>query len=175
MEHFIDSLSKQLAKTASRRAMLGVASRTLFASFVTSTGVGRFWARAAQTTTSSPQTCPSCGTCQQCNTQAGKCGQDCENPCTAAVLCNLAQQFPPYFTLHTFLAGLFPICIDLEAFVIQVPKVNQTSVLSQSYTGTDPSQTATLFFTDTNAGFGAYAIQYSKEVPQYVYTVNQFG
>src|SRR5215469_141976 len=45
MERFIDSLSKQLAKTTSRRSMLSITSRILFGTFVTSTGIGRLWAQ----------------------------------------------------------------------------------------------------------------------------------
>lgn len=47
MERFIDNLSKQLARTTSRRSMLSITARTLFASFVSSTWIGRLWAQAA--------------------------------------------------------------------------------------------------------------------------------
>ena len=48
MELLIDNLSKQLAKTTSRRSMLSIASRTLFASFVTSTGIGKLLAQTSE-------------------------------------------------------------------------------------------------------------------------------
>ncbi|SRR6266567_121694 len=174
MEHFIDSLSKQLAKTTSRRGMLSLSSRTLFASFVASTGIGRLWG-SSTTTLSSSQVCPSCGTCQQCNTQAGKCGQDCENPCTAAVLCSLAQQFPPYLTLQSFLAAQFTSASVPEALVLVEPSVAQSKVLSTAYTGADPSVTANLYFTETSSGFNAYAVTYSNGAPQFGYFIAANG
>jgi hypothetical protein len=45
MEHFIDDLSKQLAKTVSRRDMLSITSRTLFTAFLASTSVAKLWGR----------------------------------------------------------------------------------------------------------------------------------
>jgi hypothetical protein len=44
MEHFVDDLSKRLAKAVSRREMLSISSRTLFTAFVASTGIGKLWA-----------------------------------------------------------------------------------------------------------------------------------
>jgi|ERR1700674_213899 len=174
MEHFIDSLSKQLTKTTSRRSMLSLASRTLFASFVTSTGIGRLWG-SSTTTLSSTQVCPSCGTCRQCNTKAGKCGQDCEDPCTAAVLCSLAQQFPPYVTLQSFLTAQFTSASVPEALVLVEPSVAQSKVLSTAYTGSDPSITANLYFTEASAGFNAYAVTYTNGAPQFGYFVTPSG
>jgi hypothetical protein len=174
MEHFIDSLSKQLTKTTSRRSMLSLASRTLFASFVTSTGIGRLWG-SSTTTLSSTQVCPSCGTCQQCNTKARKCGQDCENPCTAAALCSQAQQFPPYVTLQSFLGNQFTATGEPQALVFMEPSVSQTEVLGTTYTGTDLSKTATLFFTFAPSGTNAYAVQYSNGTPQFGYFVDPLG
>src|ERR1700740_1100053 len=123
MEHFIDDLSKRLAGAVSRRDMVSSTARTCFVAFVSSTGIGRLCASSA-TTQSSSQACPTCGTCQQCNAKARKCGQDCENPCTAAILCSLAQQFPPYMTLQSFLGAQFTASGEPEALVLIDPSVS---------------------------------------------------
>src|SRR5438876_126784 len=143
MDHFIDDLSKRLATAVSRRNMLTIASRTLFGAFVAHTGVGRLLASSA-TTLSSSQVCLGCGTCQQCNTKAGKCGQNCEDSCTAAILCSTAQQFRPYVTLQSFLGGQFTATGEPQALVLIEPGVAQTAVLTTVYTGADPGVTAKL-------------------------------
>jgi hypothetical protein len=175
MEHFIDDFSKRLGKAVSRRDVLSISARTIFAAFISSTGVGKLWG-SDTTTLGSSQVCPSCGTCQQCNTVAGKCGQDCDNPCTAAVLCNLAQQFPPFVTLQSFLASQFTGNVsEPQAIVLQVPSVGHPSVLWQMYTGTDPNQTAMLLFSNSGNGLNAFAIQYNNGVPQFGYLVSTSG
>lgn len=172
MERFIDDFSKQLAKAVSRRDVLSVSARTMFAAFVSSTGIGRLWGQ-----TTSTSSCPACGTCQMCNTRAGKCGLDCENPCTSAVLCSQAQQFQPYLTLQSFLAEQFTGgTSEPQALVFQQPSMGQTTVLSTGYTGTDPSQTATLFFTVAGTGaMNAVAIQINNGVPRFGYFVSTDG
>ena len=64
MEHFIDDLSKQLAKGVSRRNMLSATSRALFGAFVTSTWVGRLWAGSTSTVAGGVDS-PSCGAVQK--------------------------------------------------------------------------------------------------------------
>src|SRR5215471_21484429 len=51
MEQFIDDFSKQLAKAVSRRDVLSIGARTVFAAFVSSTGIGKLWAKARSTST----------------------------------------------------------------------------------------------------------------------------
>jgi len=66
MERFIDDFSKRLARATSRRDVLSMGTRTLFAAFISSTGIGRLWAH-----TTSISTLPgdvggsSCGAVQQ--------------------------------------------------------------------------------------------------------------
>jgi len=176
VELFIDRLSKQLARTTSRRSMLSITSRTLFASFLTSTGIGRLWGSTGMTqTTSSSQTCPSCGVCQQCNTIAGKCGQECENPCTAAALCLTAQQYSPYKILQSFLVAQFTGASEPEALVLIEPSVRTTAVLSTNYVGTSPAQTARLVFTSSSFGLNAYAVEYVNGSPKFGYFVSSLG
>jgi hypothetical protein len=179
VEHFIDNLSKELAKTRSRRSMLSMTSRALFASFMTTTGIDRLWAQ----TSSTASTCPSCGTCERCNTSAGKCGLACENPCTAAVLCNQAQQFPAYLALQSFLANEFTAATSgPQAVVFQVPSESQSTALATTYAGSDPTITATLFFTEISrnpsgkdSSFSAFALQFKNGVPQVGYIVDSNG
>ena len=174
MEHFIDDLGKRLANAVSRRDMLSITARTFSAAFLSSTGIGKLWA-SSNANPNSTQVCPSCGTCQQCNTKAAKCGQDCENPCTAAVLCPTAQQFPPYVTLQSFLSDQFTFASEPQALVLIEPSVAQATVLSTTYTGADPSVTANLYFTETSAGYSAYALTYSNGAPQFGYFVAANG
>jgi hypothetical protein len=47
VEQFIDHLSKQLAKTTSRRSILSITLRTVSAAIVTSTGIGKLWAQTS--------------------------------------------------------------------------------------------------------------------------------
>jgi hypothetical protein len=174
MEHFIDDFSKRLGKAVSRRDVLSIAARTCFATLLTSTGIGKLWAIGTTTLTSS-QVCPACGTCQQCNTAAGKCGQECENPCTTAVLCSTAQQFPPYVTLQSFLAEQFTSASEPQALVLIEPSVTQVDVLSTQFTGPDPDVSATLFFTKNSGGSNAYGVKFQNGTPQYGYFVGVGG
>src|SRR5258705_79494 len=101
MEAFIDNFSKRLAKAVTRRDLLSITSRTLFAAVM-----ARFW--TGSTATAAPS-CPSCGTCQACNVQSGQCDKKCPDPCTAARLCTAAQQAPAYVTLQNFLGVQFTV------------------------------------------------------------------
>jgi hypothetical protein len=168
VELFIDHLSKQLARTTSRRSMLSITSRTLFASFVTSTGIGKLW---GQTTTSA---CPACGTCERCNVNSGKCGYQCEK-CAAASLCSQAQQFPSYTTLQNFLAQQQFTGSAPQALEIINSDDTITSVLATNYIGTAPNQTALLTFTVTTTGLSAYVMQFLNGSPVFGYFVSPDG
>src|SRR5215471_17919621 len=66
MEQFIDDFSKQLAKAVSRRDVLSIGARTVFAAFVSSTGIGKLWAKASSTSTVPGDVgTTSCGAVQQ--------------------------------------------------------------------------------------------------------------
>ena len=174
MEYFFDDLSKRIATAASRRDMLSITARTCFAAFLSSTGIGKLWASSTKALSSS-QVCPGCGTCRQCNTKAGKCDEDCEDRCTAALLCLIAQQFPPYVTLQAFLATQFTSASNPDALVLIEPGVKHAKVLSTTYSGTDPSATAKLYFTETTGGFNAYAVTFSNGAPKFGYFVAANG
>ena len=154
--------------------MLRVTGRSFFAAFAASTPISKMWA-SSTTSPNSTQVCPTCGTCQQCNTKAGKCGQDCEDPCTAATLCSTAEQYSPYQALQSFLAGQFISVSEPEALVLVEPSVSQTAVLSTQYTGSDPTVTAKLYFTTDGSGFNAYGVRFQNGTPQYGYFVGVGG
>ena len=170
MEHFIDSPSKELAKTTSRRSLLSITSRTLLASFVSSTGIGRLWGQSSGTTSS----CPACGTCERCIVNSGKCGYRCEN-CAAAALCSQAQKFPSYVTLQNFLAQQSFTASEPQALELINTDDTISSVLGTNYVGNSPNQTATLTFTVATTGLNAYAVEFSNGSPQFGYFVSADG
>jgi len=173
MERFIDHLSKRLAKAVSRRDMLSITSRTIFGTLVSSTGINKLWASNTTLGISSSQACPSCGACVRCNLNSGQCKENCER-CTAAMLCSQAQQFAPYVTLYNFFSAQFTES-EPQAMVVINKDDTITSVLGTPYTSSDPSRTATLFFTTSVRGLNAYAVQYVDGMPQSGYVVASNG
>jgi hypothetical protein len=65
MEHFVDLLSKKLATTTSRRGLLAITSRTAFAAFVTSSGIGRLWGQIVSSAPKATAGSSRCGAVQK--------------------------------------------------------------------------------------------------------------
>lgn len=171
MERLFDDLSKRLAKAVSRRDMLTVTSRTVLGTLFASTWVGKLWGRTAAVASTSP----SCGTCQTCNAKTGKCGLDCEVPCAAALLSDLARLFEPYLTLQDFLVQQQFTGGEPQALVVINSDDTISTVLGTSYTGSLPNQTAQLMFTLADIAPTAYAVQFLDGSPQFGYFVSATG
>ena len=169
MELFIDHLSKQLARTTSRRSMLGTTFRAAFGAFLSTTWMGKL--RAATSSIS----------CQMCIIPSQQCGLPCPTDTTKNIS-QEAQQFSAYVTLQNFLSANFTT--GQTTALITGPNPFR-GVLGTTYIGSDPTETAMLFFvegSESGASFvlpgntlSAFALQYRNGTPALVYAVDTNG
>jgi hypothetical protein len=170
MEHFIDSLSKKLAATASRRVMLSTTSRALFASFVNSSGLGRLWDLGSSSVASG--VCPGCGTCELCNLDTGACGAQCPNPCVTHDLCEDAHENRHYLKLESYLNSRgFTVVRGPESVGNANDHKHRGFVLVTFYATLDPTHTAALFF--RKHGSVPFAIEFENETPTFGYIITK--
>ncbi len=185
MDNWFDALSKRLAGDVSRRDALRIIVSATVGGLLSSSGLPRLWANTAssvggQAIAPADVVCPDCGTCEMCDLDAGECGLPCDDPCTAAVLCNTAQTYEPYVTVERYITD-FGFTADGEptALVTLEGGAITMSVLATTYTFTaplDPSRTATVFFSqDATGEVHAYAITYQDGVPQHGIVVTPEG
>jgi hypothetical protein len=173
MQDLLDSISKDLARAVSRRAAVRIVGRTLFGVFVSLIGLGRVWAR--QYASEATSSCPSCGTCQQCDVESGTCGK-CSTLCEAAVLCKKAAVYKPYVTLRDFIVGQDQSASGPpHAFVSAKSTKILGSTLVTSYTGIHGITTFDLMYVQAGSQSQAFAVQYLKGVVQYGYLINTNG
>lgn len=96
MESFIDRLSKDVARTTSRREALKVTGYAVLGTLFASVGWKKTWAQS---------TTLNCSSCQTCDLDAGQCGLPCDDPFTAPFICDLASRDTAVHDLSTFLTA----------------------------------------------------------------------
>lgn len=128
--------------------------------------------------------CPDCGaTCQACDfdsaTQTTSCGSDCDDSCTAALLCTQANATFSYLMLKIHLRNFsFVRAADPEAAVLRQDGIQIRSALARPYTNELTGETATLVYaTDTDTeNVAAYAIVLGHNgLPNYGLIVGENG
>ncbi len=166
MDHFIDSFSKKLAPTMSRRGMLAITLQTLSAAVLANTAIMRVWGASTILTNI---------VCQRCNLNSRKCGYQCEQG-DAVALYSEAQSYSPYVILQNLLVqrGFIGGAPD----VLEVINTDDTisSVLGTNYTtAASAAQTARLSFTKAVTGVNAYATLLLNGNPTFGYFVSSDG
>ena len=171
MEHLFDGLSKQMARSISRRRAFGVLVRGILGTFASSVGFSRSW---NQPNFRSSGFCSSCGTCHTLNASTGVL-QTCGTKCKAQMLCNTAEQYVPFATLQTDLGSRYYTFNRYDA-LLYVNGSAQTNVFHASYAlPNDTSYTADLYMIQGSSGKQAYYVESVGGTPQYAYQVSVNG
>jgi hypothetical protein len=142
-------------------------SRTLFASFVSSTGLDKLFARqiAAPPPLQTRQ-------CQICPQDALPC-----RPCAAATetaLLQSAQNYTSYNKLDSFLTSDRQlIAVQSSAFLSELGGTITNSLLVTSYVSADQSRSALIYYSESFAGqLASFAVEYSQRQPTFGYYMN---
>lgn len=176
MDEFLDSLSKKLAPTISRRSMLSIASRTIVASLVSSAGLNWLLPSTSRAQTNSlPSVCPSCGSCQECDFSTGQCETTCAETCATATLCQRANEHRHYRILYDYLTQARQFMPVGEPQSVIWSGDNRVKVLEMQFASPDQISSATLFFGLRKSRHEAQIIESVGGVPRYAYGVNHDG
>jgi hypothetical protein len=176
MEHFIDRLSRQLARFPTRRAILGFSVRATVAAFFASTRTAKLFAESLDN-------CPDCGTCQICDLGSGICTPACP-PCTTRHLCHAANKNAKYQILNNYLLNARGFVAAGGPEAVGVHREGKRILsLATFYSSTESNHTAALFF-QTYKHHGErekqgderalpFAVEYSWNSPVFAYTVSE--
>jgi hypothetical protein len=176
-ENLVDVLSKELATAISRRATFQILSKGMLTLLVSAVGMRKLWGLtlfSAAAATNDDSYCPSCGNCQLCDIESGKCGLKCSNHCEAALLCKNAVKYKPYLVLQSFILQQQQTQTGPPSAIVSA---KENKILASSLVTSYSSATFTfeLIYVQAGSGPQAYALQFLDGIVQFGYTINGNG